>query len=135
MKEFKSKPIKGIDSLDEYSLYNISQSENGKRGAKVLHENHKDKWKEGTKRGGSVQGKINAENGHLDRIRKISNEKRFLPILQYDKDGNFIKEWKSTVDAANFYKKTPSCINLALKGTNKTAAGFIWKYKENNLDN
>lgn len=51
---------------------------------------------------------------------------RKKPILQYSKDGDFIREWESASDVP-FAKQ--NAINMCLKGKNKTCAGFIWKYK------
>lgn len=53
------------------------------------------------------------------------------PIIQYDKDGNFIKEWDSIIEAArelgvNGCNITGVCQE---KPHHKTAYGFIWKYK------
>jgi hypothetical protein len=47
-------------------------------------------------------------------------------ILQYDKQGNFIKEWDSALDilsALNIHLSSVLC------GKTKTAGGYIWKYK------
>ena len=67
MKEFKSKPVKGIDSLDEYSLYNVIQSEKGKLGAAALYakysEEQRAEWASNAgKFGGKVTGKMNVES-------------------------------------------------------------------------
>jgi len=53
------------------------------------------------------------------------------PILQYDLQDNFIKEWSSISEAyLSLNKKiTNGCINLACKGKIKTAFGYKWKYK------
>ena len=59
-------------------------------------------------------------------IEKISNSKK-IPILQYDLDGNFIREWPSATDVGIEVK---SFICKCLKGKKPTAYGFIWKYKE-----
>lgn len=59
-------------------------------------------------------------------ITKISNSKK-IPILQYTLDGEFIKEWPSATDVG---KEVKSFICKCLKGKNKTAYGYIWKYKE-----
>lgn len=51
-------------------------------------------------------------------------------VLQYDKSGNFIAEYKS---ARNAWKQTgisDTTIGLVCKGKGKTAGGFIWRYKE-----
>ena len=57
---------------------------------------------------------------------RISNSKK-IPILQYDLDGNFIREWRSTTDAV---KELKGHIYECLKGKQKTACGFVWKYKD-----
>lgn len=48
-------------------------------------------------------------------------------VIQYDLDGNFIKEWKSATDVG---KEVQGNIVKCLKGRYKTAYGYIWKYKE-----
>ena len=50
-------------------------------------------------------------------------------IIQYDLEGNFIKEWESKRDISKFYKGD---IYACCRHTQKTASGFIWRYKEDN---
>jgi hypothetical protein len=50
-------------------------------------------------------------------------------VLQYSLQGNFIKEWPSVKDAANFYNVSPSAISLMITKNRKHCCGFIWKYK------
>jgi len=48
-------------------------------------------------------------------------------VLQYDKVGNFIKEWPSMKEAEQtlgLYSISNAC-----SGRNKTIGGFIWKKK------
>lgn len=52
------------------------------------------------------------------------------PILQYDKKGNFLKEWNSAKDAGLFYGSDTTIQNALKQRRCKTAYGFIWKYKE-----
>lgn len=53
------------------------------------------------------------------------------PVLQYDKKGNLIREWKSATEASSaFGFKSVSSITNCLIGRNKTSGGYIWKYKE-----
>lgn len=60
-----------------------------------------------------------------------SNFKRFRPILQFDKQGNFIKEWNSIKEATQSLKINRSTLVNCCRGTKqKTAGGFIWKYKD-----
>lgn len=59
-----------------------------------------------------------------DLIRKSLNK----PILQYDLQGNFIKEWNSLTEVQLFYK-TKSIGNCVRRGFNYTSCGYKWKYK------
>ena len=60
---------------------------------------------------------------HRDNVRKSCNK----PILQFSLDGEFIREWPSTIDVG---REVKSHICQCLKGRHKTALGYIWKYKE-----
>ena len=52
------------------------------------------------------------------------------PILQFDKEGNFIKEWPSAAEVSRNIKGTyPANISSNANGRVKTHAGFIWKFK------
>ena len=55
-----------------------------------------------------------------------------IPIIQYDLNGNFIKEWESIVEAANFVHSSTSCISHVAKGKGKYAKKFQWRYKAEN---
>ena len=57
-----------------------------------------------------------------DNVRKGRNK----PILQYDLDGNFIREWDCANDVG---KEVQSNIVACLKGRLKSAYSYIWKYK------
>ena len=52
------------------------------------------------------------------------------PVLQYDKQGNFIKEWPNQTLAALSLDSTNSPISECCRGVRKTHKGYIWKYKE-----
>ena len=58
-----------------------------------------------------------------NNCRKSNNK----PILQYDLDGNFIREWECAYDVGKVAVKN---INHCLNGRTKSAYGYIWKYKE-----
>ena len=60
------------------------------------------------------------------RNEKISNSNK-IPILQYDLDGNFIREWNSATDVG---REARVNIYYCLKGRTKSAYGYKWKYKE-----
>jgi hypothetical protein len=48
------------------------------------------------------------------------------PILQYDLEGNFIKEWEGIVEAEKYIKGD---IGACCRDKQKTAGGYIFKYK------
>ena len=50
-------------------------------------------------------------------------------VLQYDKSGNFIAEYKSAREAWKQTGISDTTIGLVCKGKGKTAGGFIWRYK------
>lgn len=57
-----------------------------------------------------------------------------LPIVQLLKDGIFINEWASAVDAYQGTGVSNGSINHVLKGRNMTAGGFKWIYKDDYLN-
>ena len=58
-----------------------------------------------------------------DNNRKSKNK----PILQFDLNGNFVKEWECAADVG---REVQTNICKCLKGKYKQAYGYIWKYKE-----
>jgi len=57
------------------------------------------------------------------------NNKISKSVMQYDLDGNFIKEYKSIMEASRQLKIDHSGIVQALKRKSKKAYGYIWEYK------
>jgi group I intron endonuclease len=51
---------------------------------------------------------------------------RAIKVLQYDKNGNLIKEWCSIAEIKKEYSISDRHIQLTLDNPNKTAKGFIW---------
>lgn len=52
-----------------------------------------------------------------------------IPILQFDLEGNFIREWSSQKEATIFLSKTGDGIGACCRGKQKTAYGYVWKFK------
>lgn len=66
----------------------------------------------------------------------IAKRKQATPVLQYDLDSNFIKEWESKGQAAEWIKhqtgKTSNIVSQikdCILGKQKTAFKYKWKYK------
>ena len=51
-----------------------------------------------------------------------------LPILQFNKNGEFIRRWDSATQAESELGIKQSNICLCLKGKCKSAYGYIWRY-------
>jgi hypothetical protein len=95
---------------------------------------------------GKIQGKKNVESGHLQRLGKINGrkavesgqwaiasiigrEKRKRPVLQFTKDGQFVKEWECAKYAGVELQINRSSINKCCMGNYKSSGGYVWKYK------
>ena len=76
---------------------------------------------------GTKHSKETKEKMSEMRIGKTTSK----TVLQFDIDGNFIKEWSSGRQASLELKICYSHINKLLNGCGKTAGGFIWKFKNN----
>ena len=62
--------------------------------------------------------------------RKFGKENgKSKPIIQYDLNGKFIKEWESLNMCANELCLHESCISMCCNGKRKTTGGFIFKKK------
>ncbi len=51
-----------------------------------------------------------------------------LKVEQYDLEGNFIREWISIAEAR---RGVQGDVQACLSGKQKTAGGYLWKFKEN----
>lgn len=63
----------------------------------------------------------------------VDDDRLAMAILQFDKLGNFVAEYKSIAEATrvnNFNNRTNIICNL--KGKTKSAYGYVWKYKHGN---
>jgi hypothetical protein len=111
----------------------------GEKISKTLRErNHSqyytDKIRE--KISNSLKGKPKPFSDDHKKAMGIAKRKNAKPVLQYDLDGNFIKEWESKGQAAQYLKEeTKRTSNLmtqikdCILGRQKTCCGYIWKYK------
>lgn len=86
----------------------------------------------------------NPENNNVSNLKwvtsKENNQKenkkpptKFKPtksILQYDLNGNFIKEWCSIKEAAGNYSKGGIVKSLKYEFKRFTGSGYYWKYKD-----
>ena len=69
--------------------------------------------------GGKIVGK---------KCGAINGKKSSIPILQFAKSGELVKEWPSAQEAYRQLGIHPSRICQCCKGRYKSAEGFIWQY-------
>lgn len=68
-------------------------------------------------------------NNTYNQVHAINNGLRaFKPVIQYSKDGVFIKKWIRATEASKALAIDISTIWRACKGERKTAGGFKWGY-------
>lgn len=97
------------------------------RNKKIGKANSKPKPKGfGLSHSKKMKGKPKPE-GFGDFVTKRQSK----PLIQYDKQMNFIREWKNAVEAGNKLNINKSTINAVARqnGVNHSAGGFIWRYK------
>ncbi len=61
-------------------------------------------------------------------------DNKSTPVLQYDKNGYFIKDWESMSKAEKFLGLTRGNIYRAVNNNSKTSGGFYWISKNNKKD-
>lgn len=69
-------------------------------------------------------------NNQYNQTHAINNGLRaFKPVIQYSKDGVFIRKWIRATEASKTLCIDVSHIGQACKGKRKTAGGFKWGYE------
>lgn len=94
----------------------------------ITHDNRVENLRWATR---SENVKYAYDNGRIPALLGRTGEKNHLsiPVLQYDKQGNFIKRWCSSAEA----EKTLGIyqVSNAAKKVRKSAGGFIWEVEKN----
>lgn len=88
----------------------------------------------------------NKQNNRVDNLEHCTyaynltygsrEDEKDVPVLQYDLQGNFIKEYKSVTQAAVETNTNRRSISNATHGWAKSAGGYMWRLKgEGNIQN
>ena len=73
---------------------------------------------------------------NLGRKRPLTDEQKIMrmkPVMCYDSDGNFISEYRSIKDAAQYTGLFTTQIGSSLRGTYKNGKGLVFKYKNDSV--
>ena len=62
------------------------------------------------------------------RAKRIA-DKLSKPVLQYARDGTFIRRFNSASEAARKIKTTATSISAVCRGVHYTHKNFVWKYE------
>jgi len=91
------------------------------------------KWK--VPKSEEFKNKVRGVKKTQEHIQKIKdNRPNKKSILQYDLDGNFIREWESCKSASNYLgKNSPSVISSCCNKKIKYAYGYQWRFKGENI--
>jgi hypothetical protein len=104
-------------------------------GKKMTDENNEKLRKAKLNNPKNVGNRLPRTEEQKDKIRKsiLGRKIERHNILQYDLNGNFIKEWKSLREIESFDSSLKrNQISKCCKGEKEFYAEFIWKYKNNN---
>lgn len=103
-----------IEQLNEREIYYIKLYDSINNGLNLTE--------------GGDGGNLNEESEELRRINSMK------PILQYDLEGNFIKEYIGATEAIKYIGKGNSNnINDCARGKYKSTYGYRWLYKNNEI--
>ena len=144
--------IKKYDSINPEKGYNLTKGGDGVLGRKTTDETklkisiankglkRTDKQKEIMSlacigRVVSSETKNKISNTMKSKIRTEEHKKNNglanrIPIIQYSKSGEYIKEWTGAIEIEKELNINRSNICAVCKGNRKTTGGYIFKYKE-----
>ena len=73
---------------------------------------------------------------HSEKSKKKMSESKMghhkaptKPIIQYTKEGEFIREWTSASEVKRVLGIAQSHISSCCQGKRKSAGGFVWRYR------
>lgn len=96
--------------------------------------NHKDENKLNNNLDNLEWCTVSYNNSYGTRLKRVKS-KVAKPILQFDLEGNFLKQYPSLMDASRETNLNQSTMSHCANGKYKTCGGYIWKYKSEVMPN
>lgn len=101
---------------------------------KVASKNRGRKHTEQTRRNMSLAHMGHKPSPQTIEKAKIANKGKFdIPVLQYDRDGNFIRRWASMHEVEEHGVGQATLVCACIKGRRTTHANSIWRYESDPL--
>lgn len=130
--ELNKLEIHYIKKFDTYRYgYNSNEGGGANKGLKHSDETKK-KMSESRKGKTPMLGKKHSTETKNKIGLKGEKHPNIKPVLQFDLDGNFIKEWSFIKDASDKLNISAGDITRVCKNQRNKAGGYKWKYKINN---
>lgn len=67
-------------------------------------------------------------NANYGTVKERQRNTKCIAVSQYTINGEFIKTWRSGMEAERNLSILSECIGRCCKGKQQTAGGFVWKY-------
>ena len=124
-----------VENLEFCSyIYNVNYGSRNERASKILSEKYSGENHNWYGKHHTEESKQKISEAH--KGKKLTEETKqklkdyfSKPILQYTKEGVFIKEWESGKQASEILNINYCGINNCCNGRTQSSGGFIWKYK------
>lgn len=98
---------------------------------KLPQVNHKDENKLNNEVNNLEWCSASYNNSYGSRLKRVvETNKSRQPVILYDKDGNFLNEFFSIMEASRITKINPSCIVKSCTSKNINPRKYIWRYKK-----
>jgi group I intron endonuclease len=121
----------GTKGGDGIKGYVYTEEDKKKMRGRVLSDETKEKMSKAKKGKPCPWSKVYGKDHHSFGVKRSEETKNKMkvPILQFDKKDNLIKEWNGLSDASDTTGINVGNISKNCQGKRKTAGGYIWRYK------
>lgn len=121
-----------VDKLHKLEIYYIGFYDSYNKGYNATHggDGHYGLRGEQSPNWGKTASQETKDK--MSRSQKAREDLNRKPVLQFDLQNNFIKEWICLMEIERVLKIPATNISKVCKGKRNKAGGFKWKFKEGN---
>lgn len=118
--------IKAYDATNPKHGYNEAL---GGEGGGMYNKHHSPEAVEKIRSARKRDGFTEEHKRHISEAKKGVKHHLAKKVYQYDKQGNFIKEWEYMTKASIELGINKANIAEVCKGNRKSAGGYVWRYE------